>query len=81
MPRSVAQSRSPPVPLPRSPGSANDPVNRRNAVGEVHRRRRADQGDPGGGVAGAQGAKERRRLQSFGDAAVHDHRDIHSRTV
>ena len=74
------QSQSAGAPAP-EPGQRDDLVNRRNAVGEVDRRRRADQHDPGGGVARAQGAQERCRLQGFGHSAVHHHRDIHSRTV
>ena len=63
------------------PCKRDDLVDRRDAVGNVRRRRRTDERDASRWIARSQRPQQRRRLQSFGHPAVHDHRDIHASTV
>ena len=60
------------------PGEGNDLVDRGNAVGDVDRRRRADQRDPRGREPRAQRAQQGCRLQCFRHPAVDDHRNVHA---
>ena len=68
-------------PLAPQPCERDDLVDGRNAVCDVHRRRRADERDTSRRIARSQRPQQRRRLQRLGHPAVDDHRDVHAGTV
>jgi hypothetical protein len=81
LPGTDADSSGAPGARAAEPGERDDQVDGRNALGQIGRGRGTDQHDSRCREAGAQGAKEGSRLQSFRHTAVDDDRDIHSRTV